>query len=219
MVNFLIGVIATLFVRELIDWLPALGRLMIRRAAKRLSEDQRDATRDAWLEFATKLPGGNLTKVLWGAACLFMAAQLQKGTRRIFRLILWYIYIRLIVYDFIRLRFASPRALIVRWRLFSSLMEQAMPNRDPGAPQPLLVLAEKAKDEKAKQMLLAMADGLAQLTVARSQQSSRPVEESPPPITLPPQEGISTRQLAEGRDDAAALGSPAGAPEAKGPPT
>jgi hypothetical protein len=157
--NFFFGVVTTLILREFWDWLPALGRMLIRRAAKKLPKEHADIP-PRWLETAAKLPGGNLTKLLWAVACMRMAAQMQKGTIRFLRCIFLFAFLRQVAGEFFRLRFASPRQLAIRWFAYNLFFNQALAANDPNARQPLLELAERVGDEDTKQKLRVMVEAM-----------------------------------------------------------
>ena len=148
MINFILGVVAaligTLIVREIADYLPFIGRWLVKRSVRRLPESQQTKIHEQLLIVANKLPGGGLTKVVWGFACKWIAPLYQepsnpKTIARIVRGVLFYAYLRATARDFVRLRFASPKQLRLRWQLLQML---GAPN-DPNPPQPLLELAQK----------------------------------------------------------------------------
>jgi hypothetical protein len=160
MFNFLLGVFATLLVKEVIDYLPALGRWLIRRAVRKFPEPEQAAALEKWLSIAATLPGGGVTKVLWGAVCNLLAAHVNKGAAHLVHVIFGYVYLRVQLGDFIKLKFATPREIRMRWRFFQMLGDQALAAGDPNAKQPFLELAEKVQDEKTKRALLAMVDAM-----------------------------------------------------------
>jgi hypothetical protein len=160
MFNFLLGVFVTLVVKEIADYLPALGRWLIRRGVRKFPEPEQAAALEKWLSIAATLPGGGVTKVLWGAVCNLLASHINKGAAHLIHIIFGLVYLRVQLGDFVKLQFATPREIRMRWRFFQMLGDQALAAGDPNAPQPFLELADKIKNEKTKQALLAMVEAM-----------------------------------------------------------
>jgi hypothetical protein len=141
-------VAAALIVREIAAYLPTIARWQINRGVKRLPEEMRAEAREKWFAMESKLPG-DLSKVLWGIGCnWFLAPQILKPATpervaKLVHFIFFYVYLRLVLRDFIRLRFANPRQLRLRWLFLKKFADQAILANDPNAPQPMLELAQK----------------------------------------------------------------------------
>lgn len=156
---------AALIVREIAAYLPAIARWQINRGLKRLPDAVRPETRDKWLAIDAKLPG-DLTKVLWGVGCnwilvpAFGKPATPERVAKIVHLIWFYIYLRMVVSDLIRLNFATPRQLIVRWKILKIIVDQGLVAGDPNAPRPLLELADKLQNERFKQQATIMVDAM-----------------------------------------------------------
>jgi hypothetical protein len=144
--------VSYLLIREIVAYLPVFSRWLIRRSVRRFPEAQRPEVREKWLGIADKLPG-DLTKVLWGVSCIWLARKFRKfeykpdgvQAAKLMHWIFLYVYVRIVLRDFIHLRFASPRRIVVRWRIFKMFADQAIAARHPNAPQPLQELVEQLR--------------------------------------------------------------------------
>jgi hypothetical protein len=130
-----------------------------------VSEEFRAASRDKWFEIEAKIPGG-LTKVLWGLGCNYLLSRVggnppsPENVAKLVHRIFFYLYLRLILHDFIRLKCASPRKLRARWIVFKMFADQSLNVDKPDAPQPLLELVGKVQDENLKKALIAALEAM-----------------------------------------------------------
>ena len=75
MLNFILGVLIGLFIKELVAYLPTIARWQIDRGVKQLPEEMRADFGGKWFAVEAKLPG-DLSKVIWGIGCnWFLAPQ------------------------------------------------------------------------------------------------------------------------------------------------
>jgi hypothetical protein len=153
--GFIGALLGALVVREVAAYLPLIADSVIKRSARRLSEPDRTSVGKKWLETSAKIPGG-LTKLLWALLCNRVARQYYrppdpKRSTKLARRLFFLIYLRLVFHDFLRLDFASPRQLIVRWRIFHMFLDQSLAIQDPKAPQPIQELIEKLQGQKGSE--------------------------------------------------------------------
>jgi hypothetical protein len=161
-----LGGLTTAFLgREIAAYFPTVARWQINRAVSRVPEEFRAASRDKWFEIEAKIPGG-LTKLLWGLGCNYLLSRVggnpatpERAAKLVHR-IFFYVYLRLILRDFIRLKFAWPRTLRARWIMLKMFADQALNVDKPNAPQPLLELVNKVQDANLKRALVAAVEAM-----------------------------------------------------------
>jgi hypothetical protein len=174
-----IGGLATAFLgREVAAYFPAIARWQINRAVSRVPEEFRVAARDKWFEIEVKIPGG-LTKVLWGLGCNCLLSRVggnpatPENVAKLVHHIFFYVYLRLILRDFIRLKFAWPRELRARWVVLKMFADQSLNIDKPDAPQPLLELVDKVQDDNLKKALVAAVEGMRKAKANEQQQPQK----------------------------------------------
>jgi len=165
MLNYLLGVLSGFAMREFWAYLPTIARWQVNRGVKQLPEEKRAETSEKWYATEAKIPGP-MSKVVWGILCNRVLApeslkpETPERIAKAVHFIFFSLYLKLLVLDAFKGKFASPRDLIVRWRFFKMIGDQAITIDDPNAPQPLLMLAEKVQDEKTKQIFLTMVEAM-----------------------------------------------------------
>jgi hypothetical protein len=70
-------------------------------------------------------PGDGLTKLLWGFACNWIGPRFG-NPNRLLHTIFFIAYLKATARDFIRLRFAWPKTLKLRWLLFKMFADQVL---------------------------------------------------------------------------------------------
>ena len=93
------------------------------------------------MAIADKIPGGGLTKILWGLACHLIADLINKTSKEpgtFARKFMFYVYIRIVIREFRHLRFRSTKQLKLMWQMLRMFVDLAIAARDPTITEPPL---------------------------------------------------------------------------------
>jgi len=165
MLMFLLGLLIGLFIKEVAAYLPIIAQGQINRGLKQLPKETRANFGEKWFAVEAKLPS-DLSKVIWGMGCNWLLAPqaskplMSERVAKLLQFVFFIVYLRAILRDFIKLRFASPRAIKSRWVFLKLIADQAIAVDDPNQLQPLLALADRVHDEASKQTLLVLVEAM-----------------------------------------------------------